>query len=600
MKKIWWFVLGLFFLSFVCNFTQAKDYEYTNLNITANILNDWTIKIKEDFTANFFVNKHWIIRDIPLNYTVDWNDFHIEVSNINVLWENFTTSKSNWEQHIKIWDGNKTVFWKQNYPISYTTYWLIKNFSWMWYTELYWNLVWYGFDTNINNVRAELILPKNYTWFTKDDFLITTDWNSKTIDWFEWTVDWSSWDRIIITYDKWLSAYHWITLAIKFPNNYFKFDHDRQANLVWHVWYSSITKNKWDYKYFSRCICILICTWLFVKLSKLIPGIKIGNKINLNEWKLKWKFAKDFPVIIQYNPPKWLNSADVWLLLHRQARAQDMLSLIYKRAYEGIIHIENIGINLYKEKNTSTDVKILKIKDISNKNPSYEKVFFNNLLKNGEVKIDKYTNLYKDLNLQNLNNYWIDKWWLKKNDVRIIWCLWFMFLSLLFLFFPLFGWIGIFIYALIFCSSFIILSIIWDMSQKMEETEKWAKLISHILWYRNFLAKCDENKLRLFLKKDPLYFDKTLPYAIVFWLETELIDKITPIMKEMNVKPAQYIWNLSLLSESISTISSSADHSWWETTYLSSGWFSGWSSFDSWWSSFSSGWGWGWGWWSSW
>ena len=134
----------------------------------------------------------------------------------------------------------------------------------------------------------------------------------------------------------------------------------------------------------------------------------------------------------------------------------------------------------------------------------------------------------------------------------------------------------------------------------MEETEKWAKLISHILWYRNFLATCDENKLRLFLKQDPFYFDKVLPYAIVFWLETELINKIKPIMKEMDIKPTQYNWNLSLLSESISTISSSADHSWWETTYLSSGWFSGWSSFDSWWSSFSSGWGWGWGWWSSW
>ena len=38
----------------------------------------------------------------------------------------------------------------------------------------------------------------------------------------------------------------------------------------------------------------------------------------------------------------------------------------------------------------------------------------------------------------------------------------------------------------------------------LQETEKWAKLISHILWYKEFIRACDENKLRLFLKQDPV------------------------------------------------------------------------------------------------
>jgi hypothetical protein len=33
----------------------------------------------------------------------------------------------------------------------------------MGYAELYWNLVGYDFDTNINKVHAEIILPKIYT-----------------------------------------------------------------------------------------------------------------------------------------------------------------------------------------------------------------------------------------------------------------------------------------------------------------------------------------------------------------------------------------------------------------------------------------------------
>jgi hypothetical protein len=54
------------------------------------------------------------------------------------------------------------------------------------------------------------------------------------------------------------------------------------------------------------------------------------------------------------------------------------------------------------------------------------------------------------------------------------------------------------------------------------------------------LAACDENKLRLFLMQDPLYFDKILPYAVAFGLETELIKKIAPIMQELGVKSSWY------------------------------------------------------------
>ena len=302
MKKFWLFILGLFLLFLVCNFSQAKDYEYTNLNITANILNDWTINVKEDFAANFFVNKHWIIRDIPLNYSVDWKKFHIEISNIKVQWKKFTTSKSNWERHIKIWDANKTVIWEQNYPISYTTYWLIRNFSWMWYAELYWNLVWYDFDTNINKIRAELILPKIYTWFTKDDFLITTDWSTKTVREFNWNVDRSSWDKIIITYDKVLEKWEWITLAVKFPKDYSVFDHDRQASLLWKVgtaWADlssdSVSNFSWTlFNFFSNSdfLSFLITLVIVVFGSIISPSWTSNNRsswsYNRNSWFSSW------------------------------------------------------------------------------------------------------------------------------------------------------------------------------------------------------------------------------------------------------------------------------------------------------------------------
>lgn len=215
--------------------TPAKEYEYTNLDITADVKIDWTVDVIENYTADFFVPKHWIIRNIPLNYAIWWGDLHINISDVDVKWQKFSSNISEWDVIIKIWDSNKTVTWKQNYPISYSTYGLILDAPWKDYALLYWNLVGDEFDTNINKVKATINLPKKYPWFTDEDFQITTNWKYKNIKDFEWTVDYSKWDKIIITYDKWLPSKQWITLVIKFPGDYFKFDEDKQAELYGYV-----------------------------------------------------------------------------------------------------------------------------------------------------------------------------------------------------------------------------------------------------------------------------------------------------------------------------------------------------------------------------
>jgi hypothetical protein len=490
MKKLWLFVLWLCTVLFTWNFTQAKDYEYSNLDITANILIDGTIDVKENFTANFFVLKHWIIRDIPLNYSVWWKDFHIEISDINVDWKTFRTNRSNWNIEIKIWDADRTVIWEQNYPIYYSTYGLIRNFSWKWYAELYWNLVGNKFDTNINNVKAQIILPKIYTWLTADNFLITTDWKSKTIDWFEWTVDWSQWDRIIITYDKWLSAYQGITLAIKFPNNYFEFNHDKQAKLIGNsnkTWYSS--KTTWNSSLFRILFLWIVGLFVFlgVKFSNSRINLDTSGKssvISIKSWLLKWDFAKKFPTIIQYDPPEWLNSAEVWLLLHRWALAKDMLSLIYKWAWERLI---DISIEETENSKSSWSKEIISIKrncNISQDSPDYEYKLFNSLIPGKINEIDPSKHLDFRLDTSIFEQYGIDNWWLtytmnypKKNLLVMSWI---FILLICFLMQNLWFWVVLFFLCFVFIP-FITISL-----HKLNETEEWAKLISHI---QNTLVK---------------------------------------------------------------------------------------------------------------
>ncbi len=611
MKKFWMFLVWLCSVFFAWNFTLANsEYEYANLNIIANIMKDWTINVNEGFTANFFVQKHWIIRDIPLNYSVWWKDFHIEISDINVQWKTFTTNKSNWNIEIKIWDANRTVIWEQEYPISYDAYGLIRNFSWMGYAELYWNLVGYNFDTNINNVRVEIILPKIYTGFTSEDFLITTDWESKTIDWFQWTVDWSEWNRIIINYDKWLSAYQGITLAIKFPNNYFEFNHERQAKLVGFVWNSMGYTLDWR-ELLLNWPKLLLCLFILVILFSIICGpfiaffvvlIKFIVKLIKEKWfEIKKEFREKYPVIIQYNPPKWLNSAEVWILLHRYNNPKDTFSLVYKWAHEWFIKIKSWKKNEYS---------IVKIMDINWDYPKYEKFLFKQLFSKNELKLNHKTYLYNKLTKSWIQSYWIEKWRFIKKE-KIYWCnsIWCLYVILIFIWTPLlsitFPPLGIVFFFILFFI-WVFWGERWRLQQKiLDETEEGAKLISHILWYKQFLKSCDEKKLKTFLQQDPLYFDKILPYAVVFGLDTELIKKFTHIMQEMDVKPSWYDWDIKSLCAATHIInkmaysqkSSNHNYSWWSSSYSSSSWFDSWSSFSWGWSSFSSWWGgWGWGW----
>ena len=608
MKKILLLILWLFTVLFACNFTQANDeYEYTSLDITADVLEDWTMNVKENYTVNFFVKKHGIIRTIPVNYSVEWNDFHIKVSKIKVKWKKFIIDKTDKERDIKIWKANKVIDWKQEYPISYKVYWLIRNFSWMGYAELYWNLVGYDFDTNINKVNAVINLPKPYTWFTADDFLITTDWKTTSIEEFQWIVDWSQWDKIIITYDKWLPEFQWITLAIKFPNNYFKFNHRKQKHLIWKYNESLIKIIYKDYLWFWGIIIIigfLVCA--IMDIRKNIQQHKMMNK---------------YPVIVQYSAPKNMAPSEVWLLYNRCTNPSQVISLIYKWATDWYISFEKkwstTKIIKKKERFSAEEIK-----NISNEKETFIEEFSDfeydtrKALFSGKEEVSlpnqsfnlKLSWLEKKLYLactpmrrfektRPANNYdnpkqaFIDTYVWKFAIWTIVLC-----------FFALVGEAE---------RTTLISFITWAVSLIASHTnskwltDKWCKLLAHIEWYKKFIKSCDSNKIRLFLKDDPLFVDKTLPYTVALGLETNFMKNFKPIAEEMWINNSYYDVKVArnlerqIFHYTPESSGSSWSSSWWWASYSSSGWFSSWSSF--WWGwwgwGFSHWWGWwGWGW----
>ena len=508
------------------SFTKANDYEYTNLDIVANILADGTIDVNENFTANFFEKKHWVVRYIPLNYTIEWQSFHIDVSNVNVQWKKFTTTKNNWNIEIKVWDINKTVIWEQNYPIFYKTYWLIRNFSWMWYAELYRNLVWYDFDTSIGSIQVELNLPEKNS-FNSDDFLITVDWKENSVWGFAWKIDWSKWDKIIITYDKKLDMWEWLTLAIKFPVDYFEFDDDKQAALIW-----DLKNNKFKYKNISSSTKMLIYSFWFLFLFFWIMYISkncMNKKIKpVSVWN---GFKTKYPLVVQYFPPKWINSAEAGLLFNCRVDPVDITSLFYQWINDKLIRVDynRDASDPKKIKN----ITFVKVRDIPESCPYYEREFFNGVFRDKRTKfIDENTDLSRVIPLEWLEDFWIHKHRLRRRkNLSFLWIvlsiLFVILLILWFYYFKLLGILFLVLFVPLFCG------IAYKQNNKIQLTDEWMKIMSHLVWYAKFVKECDENVLKTFLKEDPLYVDKTLPYAVAFWLESEFLNKVTPLLKDI-------------------------------------------------------------------
>ena len=233
MKKIIFTIFSILIWFFWFTFAGL---EFTNYQVLWQIQNDGTIDVQENIDVHFSSQMHGIEREIPLKYTVQDTNFQVFLDNINVPNYNYKIIDNYDDTVIRIWDADILVDWDKKYEIDYSIYWLIKNFSGMWYSELYRNVIWYNRNNDINNVQIVLRLPKAYTWFTKDDFLITAWYSDKTsIDDFPWEVRRDE-NKIYITYNKKLHSYNWITLAVKFPNDYFEFDHTKQESLL--VWYT--------------------------------------------------------------------------------------------------------------------------------------------------------------------------------------------------------------------------------------------------------------------------------------------------------------------------------------------------------------------------
>ena len=672
---VWLFIFWIFNYLFANN-----EYYHKNLIVNADIQQDGTIEVNEVFETTFNVYKHGFIRNIPLKYSIDGKKFRIFLENIKVDWTNFSTYETNGEKEIKIWDADRELIWNQRYSIHYSVYGLIRNFAGKGREELSWNVIPNGFDADVHQVRVELNLPKSYTWFTSEDFLVAADGKSNKLEDFEGTIDWSQGDKIILTYDNTIPVGNGITLAVKFPVGYFTFDHTLQEFLI-EKDDGKILSNFWIYKRLPRFLQQkeneLNADWWVV-----VNGQTTNNFYNVmimllwmgivvlfwiyKRWKEKEQKGEKIimpqvlnPITVQYYPPEGVNSAEAWILYHKKFTARCMFSLFYQWCAKGLISMD------YR----NNKIIITKMREIDNV-PQYERKFFNKIFSSDKIMLDKDSHLYMDINEQWLIDYGEEKqrfygvksikrgdlffvigvvivtrfilapflesvqidpfhvnfvlsfmlihYYFRRKWLTILACCIFLNYNLIF------WWLnseGFLMLLMIFFSLLLNFILIVSLSKKIDKkqdtalkfSETWISLHEYLCWYQQFLVYCEEGRLKMFLKEDPLFFDKTIAYAVVLWVNIKtLINKFKPIYEKISSNFEDFPDMLNIFSsmetnrertrmvnnyrwyKNSYNHSDHTDHSS-SSSYDSSSWFSSWSSRDSGSSSGSSWGGWWWG-----
>ena len=322
--------------------------------------------------------------------------------------------------------------------------------------------------------------------------------------------------------------------------------------------YFNIWNRKNDGRWLVICVLflafLLICkdivtSWYFLN-TIIITALSVIAWFVLKKIKKKRKdnpaflweeYSKKYPVIVQYAPPKWINPAEAWLLYNLKVEPTDLTSLIYQWKYEWLINVETF---IWKNSNKEY-IKLIKKEDIPLTRPLFETEIFDSIFAMWDIKIiEESFQLRYALMLEDLEEHWLRKWWIIRSTSSKKWeYLYNILVSLLSIcvllilfdtaiIFNIF--LRIVFIILLFSCIFLWWYVYWWWGFKF--TDKWAALASQLIGYRNFIKSCDENKIKLFLEEDPLFIDKTLPYATAFGIETEFLNKISPLKSDRNAK----------------------------------------------------------------
>jgi uncharacterized membrane protein YgcG len=480
----------LFCLFIITGFTKgfSQDFTVDNYSVEIHINSEGYFEVYENYDVDFKYHKHGIYRDIITSYDLKTADGshekrEIKISDVDAPGHLFEASgkfsqRINGTARIKIGDPNKTVIG----PVHYKIYYRVDN-AFLFeqdYIRFYWNLKspeWYA---PFKKVSFRIYLPNGIRIQEQDIHLYsglvgnTAESEDFEITYREGAIVGKSKTDFISTYNQ------SVTLLLNLPVNSIE-----ENKPFWPFW----THYGW---LIILGMFALFYYWLFQKFGKDDPS----------------------PAAISYFPPDDMDPAMAGFLINDKDDTSDLISLLPYWGTKGLIEIEEIDNKGWFAKD---DTRILKLADIPNEYPDYQKTMFNGLFKGGEneVLISSLKNsFYTTMSSAKIQlKKAAQKFYEPKSRKAYFLSLGGIILTLLIglpIFFYFWGLIAM-IFGLIFGVILIILN-----QFMVKKNPKGIQLYSELKGFRKFIKTAETDRLKFLLKESPSYFETTMPFALTF------------------------------------------------------------------------------------
>ncbi len=341
LKCLFAVTLLMALLPFTCSLAEdnSREYELTGYSIEMVVNENNTLEITERINANFKIEKHGIIRKLPLRNTVTRLDGTttrnvVKITDINVD-EAFDTYNESGFRVIKIGSADSTITGPKAYTISYL-YNMGKDPG-KDYDELYFDLIGDQWDTTIDNISFRIEMPKGFDP-SKLGFSYGPTGSVSSSD-VSWSVDGNV---ITGSYLGSLNPAEALTVRLELPEGYFV---DAGLGVNWFSIFAIIIS--------LFFLLIIFTMWL--------------------------KHGKDDLVVetVEFYPPAGYNSAEVGFFYKGKSSKEHITSLLIYLANKGYLKIidEDEQAKWY---NSGKSFRLVKMKEYDGDN-EIERLFFNGL-----------------------------------------------------------------------------------------------------------------------------------------------------------------------------------------------------------------------------
>lgn len=463
---------------------------------------DASLDITETIDVKFTESRHGILRMIPYKYALttlpagtEKADRQLEsngyaqtiIEDINVPGYKFSVNNQNGYKQIKI--GSKDIYVEggQQYIIHYRMLNAINFFKD--HSELYLNIIGDQWNTTIDSVSFTIqlydALPSTPAFFVATGYTGSKENNAVS----GWTGN-----KIFSGHtSRQLQANEGLTVGIVLPEQF-------------------LTKQN----YMLRGL-----PWLLLPLIVFL--------LMYMAWR-KWGRDEKLTITTQYYPPENLSPSVAGYIIDDQLDKSDLTVLIPYWGAGGYLQVKETEKKALMGLFKSSEYEFIKIKELPPSALTFEKTLFNGIFRMGtRVTLDSlknvlYTTMYsakKELESEVDKNAYYQKY--SRGLVYLFY----------FIGFALFGF-GIFYLVITWGDSFwlpvailissIIIAVFGVFMAK--KSPKGNDLYQHLAGFKEFIKLVDKDRLAQFLKEDPHYFDKVLPFAIVFGIADTWKDKL--------------------------------------------------------------------------